>query len=323
MNYKAFLETRGYTFKRNLGEGTYGKVVSAYCKEVRTKVAIKIIDKEEVSPNYLEKFLPREMKIIRGLRHPNIVKTYDIFGLNTSKVYVVMELCRKGNLVRYINHHGALSEPFACRLFKQLCKAIKYLHKKNVTHRDLKCENLLLDRNNNLKVCDFGFSKKLMYRDGIMVLSETYCGTWTYTAPEVLRGLPYNPKLSDVWSMGVVLYAFLYALMPFDPSNIRSMVETQMKHNINIPDVPSVSSEAYDLIRSILHPDVEQRIRIKNILCHPWMLCNGEKEGIDEAPLSNPGSRQEGPADENTKEEEEPTQDSSDPEEGPSTGAPR
>uniref|UniRef100_A0A3Q3FDS2 non-specific serine/threonine protein kinase n=1 Tax=Labrus bergylta TaxID=56723 RepID=A0A3Q3FDS2_9LABR len=217
MNYKAFLETRGYTFKRNLGEGTYGKVVSAYCKDRRRKVAIKVIDKEEVSSNYLEKFLPREMKIIRTLRHPNIVKTYDIFGLNSTKVYVVMELCGKGNLLRYINHHGALSEPLSCRLFTQLCKAIKYLHKKYVAHRDLKCENLLLDRHYNLKVCDFGFSKRLMYRHGNMVLSETYCGSWSYAAPEVLRGLPYNPKLSDVWSMGVVLYVFIYALMPLIP----------------------------------------------------------------------------------------------------------
>uniref|UniRef100_A0A3Q3FGJ4 non-specific serine/threonine protein kinase n=1 Tax=Labrus bergylta TaxID=56723 RepID=A0A3Q3FGJ4_9LABR len=280
---KTFLETRGYTFKRNLGEGTYGKVVSAYCKDRRRKVAIKVIDKEEVSSNYLEKFLPREMKIIRTLRHPNIVKTYDIFGLNSTKVYVVMELCGKGNLLRYINHHGALSEPLSCRLFTQLCKAIKYLHKKYVAHRDLKCENLLLDRHYNLKVCDFGFSKRLMYRHGNMVLSETYCGSWSYAAPEVLRGLPYNPKLSDVWSMGVVLYVFIYALMPLIP----------------------------------------QRITIRNILCHPWMLRKWEMEDTDEAPLSNPGSRQEGQPDENTKEEEEPTQDSSDPGEGPSTCAPR
>ncbi|XP_020510131.2 testis-specific serine/threonine-protein kinase 6 [Labrus bergylta] len=323
MNYKAFLETRGYTFKRNLGEGTYGKVVSAYCKDRRRKVAIKVIDKEEVSSNYLEKFLPREMKIIRTLRHPNIVKTYDIFGLNSTKVYVVMELCGKGNLLRYINHHGALSEPLSCRLFTQLCKAIKYLHKKYVAHRDLKCENLLLDRHYNLKVCDFGFSKRLMYRHGNMVLSETYCGSWSYTAPEVLRGLPYNPKLSDVWSMGVVLYVFIYALMPFDTSNVIRLVEIQMKHKIHHPDVPSVSSEAEDLIQGILHPDVEQRITIRNILCHPWMLRKWEMEDTDEAPLSNPGSRQEGQPDENTKEEEEPTQESSDPGEGPSTCAPR
>uniref|UniRef100_UPI0037E8A6E7 testis-specific serine/threonine-protein kinase 6 n=1 Tax=Semicossyphus pulcher TaxID=241346 RepID=UPI0037E8A6E7 len=323
MNYKTFMETHGYTFKSNLGEGTYGKVLSAYSNQMKRKVAVKIIDKAKAISNYLENFLPWEIKLIRSLKHPNIVKTHDIFGLQTSKVYVVMELCVKGNLLKNINDHGVLLEPAGCRLFTQLCKAIQYLHNSNVAHRDLKCENLLLDKHHNLKVCDFGFSKRLTYRDGQLVLSKTCCGTWSYAAPEILRGVPYNPKVSDVWSTGVVLYMMLYASMPYDTTNVRRLVKIQMQHNINLPDKPSVSPEAKDLIRSILHPDVEQRFTISNILSCSWMLWKGKMEDKDEIPTSNAGSGQEGPPDEKSKDEEEPTKYSSDPGEGPSTAPPR
>uniref|UniRef100_A0A4W6CXU2 non-specific serine/threonine protein kinase n=1 Tax=Lates calcarifer TaxID=8187 RepID=A0A4W6CXU2_LATCA len=229
--------SRGYIYKSTLGEGMFGKVVRAQATKLNRTVAIKIIDTKKV--NYSEKFLSREMEIIRSLNHPNIV-------------YVVMEFCVKGDLLKHINVNGALPEHSSCRLFTQLCGAVQYLHNKDVAHRDLKCENLLLDTFHSLKVCDFGFSKRLTYTDGQMVLSETYCGTSSYAAPEILRSCPYNPKVSDVWSMGVVLYMMLYASMPYDASNIRRMVEIQIQHNINFPSILSVSSEAKDLIRSIL-----------------------------------------------------------------------
>uniref|UniRef100_A0AAQ5Y8R6 non-specific serine/threonine protein kinase n=1 Tax=Amphiprion ocellaris TaxID=80972 RepID=A0AAQ5Y8R6_AMPOC len=114
---------------------------------------------------------------------------------------VVMELCENRDLLNYISVRGALKESSSCRLFKQLCKALQYLHNMDVGHRDLKCENLLLDKHSNLKVCDFEFSKRLSYVDGQMALSETYCGTSSYAAPEILKNFPYNPKVSNVWSM--------------------------------------------------------------------------------------------------------------------------
>uniref|UniRef100_A0A3Q1H9H6 non-specific serine/threonine protein kinase n=1 Tax=Acanthochromis polyacanthus TaxID=80966 RepID=A0A3Q1H9H6_9TELE len=171
-----------------------------------------------------------------------------------------MELCKNGDLSNYISVQGALEESSSCRLFKQLCTALRYLHNMDVAHRDLKCENLLLDMHNNIKVCDFG-----SYVDGQMVLSETYCGTAAYAAPEILKRLPYNPKVSDVWSMGVVLYMMLYASLPFNDSNITRMVKEQMEHCINFPEIPPVSSEAKALIHRILHSVVE------NPLAESWL----------------------------------------------------
>ncbi|XP_054483280.1 testis-specific serine/threonine-protein kinase 1-like [Anoplopoma fimbria] len=318
MMNKSFMESRGYTFKSNLGEGMFGKVVSAYSTRLRSRVAIKVIDKKKVTSSYLEKFLCREMEIIRSLNHPNIVKTLDIFEWHTSKVYVVMEFCVKGDLLKHINVRGALSEYSGYRLFAQLCNAVQYLHNGDLAHRDLKCENMLLDVHFNLKVCDFGFSKRLTYAEGRMVLSETFCGTSSYAAPEILRSLPYNPKVSDVWSMGVVLYMMLLASMPYDATNVRRMLRIQSQHNINFPEKPSISSEAKDLIQSILHPVVEQRITISNILQSTWMLREGTIEDSDEATTSNAGSGQEEPP-----EEENFSKNYSEPGEGPSPATPR
>ncbi|XP_035538120.1 testis-specific serine/threonine-protein kinase 2-like [Morone saxatilis] len=242
---------------------------------------------------------------------------------NLSEVYVVMELCAKGDLLKHINVKGALPDHSSWRFFTQLCEAIQYLHSRDVAHRDIKCENLLLDRYHNLKVCDFGFSKSLTYIDGRMVLSETYCGTSSYAAPEILRSFPYNPKVSDVWSMGIVLYMMLYATMPYEANNVTRMVGIQMQHNIDFPNSPSVSFEAKDLIRSLLHPVVEKRITISNILQSSWVLREGRMEDTDADPTSHAGSGQGGPTDEKAKEEEKLTKNCSDPGEGPSTAATR
>uniref|UniRef100_A0A3Q1IKN9 non-specific serine/threonine protein kinase n=1 Tax=Anabas testudineus TaxID=64144 RepID=A0A3Q1IKN9_ANATE len=252
-----------------LGKGTYGKVVKAYSTRLKKTVAIKVLDMKKDSPSYLEKFLPREIDIIRSLSHPNIVATHDIFKQQEKTVYMVMELCVNGDLLKHININGAFPEHSSCRFFTQLCMAIQYLHNMNVAHRDLKCENLLLDTHYTLKVCDFSFSKRLTYTDGKMALSETYCGTSSYAAPEILRGFSYNPKVSDVWSMGVILYMMLYASLPYDASNIKRMVQIQMQHNCDFPNAVSVSCEAKHLIRAIL---MSQRC--------PIGVRSGERGGI-------------------------------------------
>lgn len=125
------------------------------------------------------------------------------------QIYVVMELCPFGDVSNLLAARGTLSEQLSCKLFQQMCMAVQYLHSMNVAHRDLKCENLLLDVHYNLKVCDFGLSKTLTYVDDKLVLSETYCGTTNYAAPEILKHQPYDPKVSDVWSMGIVLFMML------------------------------------------------------------------------------------------------------------------
>ncbi|KAM9735782.1 testis-specific serine/threonine-protein kinase 6 [Menidia menidia] len=312
---KTFMEGHGYTFRSTLGQGTFGKVVKAHSTHLRKLVAIKIVDTKKVNPGYKEKFLSREKEIIRSLKHPNVVRTHEIFESSTGSVYVVMELCLKGDISKLISVRGMLPENLSCRFFKQLCLAVQYLHDMDVAHRDLKCDNLLLDKHLNLKVCDFGLSKRLTYTDGQMQLSETYCGTSSYAAPEILKNCPYNPKVSDVWSMGVVLYTMLYASAPFSSTNITKMVKIQMGHKIHFPRIPFISPEAKSLIGHMLHPVVEQRIKISDILTSSWILTVTRVEHTDEASTSAAGSAQGGPPDRKDTVDEKVSLDA---EEGPS-----
>ncbi|NWJ02508.1 TSSK1 kinase, partial [Crypturellus undulatus] len=222
------LRKRGYIVGVTLGEGSYGKVKAAYSDRLESKVAIKIINKKKTPQDFLEKFLPREIAALKCMDHPSIVKTYEIFETNVGKVYIVMELGEKGDLLDYLKSHGPMKEDVAKRKFLQLASTVKYCHDMDLAHRDLKCENILLDKDLNIKLSDFGFSKTLTRdEDGQIVLSRTFCGSTIYAAPELLQGIPSNSKICDIWSLGVILYIMVCALMPFDDSNIRKMVIIQ------------------------------------------------------------------------------------------------
>uniref|UniRef100_A0A3Q2CPY5 Testis-specific serine/threonine-protein kinase 1-like n=1 Tax=Cyprinodon variegatus TaxID=28743 RepID=A0A3Q2CPY5_CYPVA len=185
-------------------------------------------------------------------------------------VYVVMELCPNGDLKDFIASKGTLEE------------AIQYLHGINIAHRDIKCDNLLLDTNYNLKLCDFSISKRLAYTNGKLVLSSDFCGTPNYQAPEILKHRPYNPKLNDVWSMGIVLYEMLFGSLPFKNRNREEFVRLQMKRRITFPTTSSVSTQAKELIHSILQPVPENRITVNGLLESPWLL-QGTMGEIDKA----------------------------------------
>ncbi|XP_066565431.1 testis-specific serine/threonine-protein kinase 1-like [Amia ocellicauda] len=262
---------KGYKLGRTLGQGSYAKVKSAYSACLKTHVAVKILNQKKTPTDILEKFLPRELNILPIVHHPNIVKTFDIFETVFGKVYMIMELCVQGDLMDYIMVHGALAEDFSRDLFCQLSLAIKYLHDQDIVHRDLKCENLLLDKDLNLKVSDFGFSRRCAYEEDEIQLSKTFCGTRAYEAPEVLEGIPYNPKLGDVWNMGVVLFIMVCGCMPYDDSNIKKMVQMQRARRADFPKTKHLAPDCKDLICRMLNPDVARRIEVDDILDHAWL----------------------------------------------------
>ncbi|NXS11601.1 TSSK2 kinase, partial [Neodrepanis coruscans] len=222
------LRKKGYTLGNTLGEGSYGKVKCAYSHFLKRKVAIKIIDKKKISQNVLEKFLPREMEALRCLHHPSIIETYEIFETSVGKLYIVMELGVRGSLLNYLSIEGPMDEGFARIKFQQLISAVKHCHDLDFAHRDLKCDNILLDSDLNFKLTDFGFSKHLA-RDanGKTILSNTFCGSLAYSAPELLEHIPCDPRISDMWSLGIILFAMVYASQPFDSSNVREMLHIQ------------------------------------------------------------------------------------------------
>ncbi|XP_005374886.1 PREDICTED: testis-specific serine/threonine-protein kinase 1-like [Chinchilla lanigera] len=266
------LKRRGYIMGINLGEGSYAKVKSAYSERLKINVAVKIIDRKKAPTDFLEKFLPREIEVMAILNHRSIIKTYEIFETSQGKVYIVMELGVQGDLLEFIKTQGALQEDDARKKFHQLSSAIKYCHDLDIVHRDLKCENLLLDKDYNIKVSDFGFSKRCVRDDsGQLTLSKTFCGSAAYAAPEVLQGIPYQPKVYDIWSLGVILYIMVCGSMPYDDSNIKKMLRLQKEHRVNFPRSKHLTSDCKDLIYHMLHPDVHRRLRIDDILGHTWV----------------------------------------------------
>ena len=206
---KSVLESHGYALSKTLGHGSYATVKEAYSETHQCLVAIKVVSKRRSPPDYLAKFLPREIDVIKTLKHPNLILFLQSIETN-QRVYIILELAPHGDLLDAVRSRGTVDEVQAGIWFSQLTDAIDYCHSKGVVHRDLKCENLLLDKNDHLKVTDFGFARKGMKAvKGDYVLSQTYCGSYAYASPEVLSGTPYVPQYSDIWSMGVVLYVMV------------------------------------------------------------------------------------------------------------------
>lgn len=211
-----------YRIIRPLGSGSFAKVkrkLHLVAEHIITKqkVAIKIIKRSVISEKHLLRKIQREIKILKNLHHPNIIKLYDV--IHTEKeIFLVLEYVSGGELYSLIEK-GKLHEQDARKYFQQIISAISYCHKRRVAHRDIKPENLFLDEDMNLKIGDFGLSN--ITRDGLFF--KTACGSPNYAAPEVIAGNKYCGPEADVWSIGVVLFAILAGYLPFDENHISSL----------------------------------------------------------------------------------------------------
>ncbi|XP_025032952.1 testis-specific serine/threonine-protein kinase 4 isoform X1 [Python bivittatus] len=218
---------------------------------------------------------------MKSLRHKYVISFYQAIE-TTSRHYIIMELAPSGDVLEWIQKSGACSEALAGKWFSQLALGIAYLHGKGIVHRDLKLENLLLDKRENIKISDFGFSKMVAaqtqppptpsYRmmSCFSHLSQTYCGSFAYACPEILLGLPYNPFLSDTWSMGVILYTLVVAHLPFDDTNLKKLLRETQKE-VAFPSHLQINEEIKDLIRRILRP-ASKRLNILEVLKVSWVL---------------------------------------------------
>jgi serine/threonine protein kinase len=202
------------------------------------------------------------MQKLRNNKH--IVKLLEAFE-NEKYYFIIMENVVGGNLFNAINKMGKLPESLAKNIFRQLIETIKYIHSKNIVHRDIKPDNILLNLNNNIKLCDFGVSKEI--KKGILISDS--CGTPAFIAPEILLSKPYDPYIADIWSCGVVLYIMVSGFFPFTGIN-----ETQLHKSIlsgKFPKPNSISKELMDLINKILELNPNKRIKLDEILNHPWL----------------------------------------------------
>lgn len=258
-------ETSLYNYKlgKTLGHGSFGKVKIA--EHIRTgyKVAIKILNRRKMKNPDMEEKVRREIKICRLFVHPHIIRLYEVIE-TPADIYVVMEYVKSGELFDYIVEKGRLQEEEARNFFQQIISGVEYCHRNMVVHRDLKPENLLLDSRGNVKIADFGLSN--IMRDGHFL--KTSCGSPNYAAPEVVSGKLYAGPEIDVWSCGVILYALLCGILPFDDENIPNLFK---KIKGGIYTLPShLPPGARDLIPRMLLVDPMKRITIPEIRQHGW-----------------------------------------------------
>ena len=256
------LYRHGYILGRTLGSGSYAKVKSARSVKLNKEVAIKIFSKRSAPTDFLEKFLPREIEAMRKVEHKNCVKLHDVIYTD-DYTFMIMELAEGGDLLDFINSRKYLSEKTARILFSDLVSGISQCHLMKIVHRDLKCENLLLDSQQRLKISDFGFARP---HEGKKL--ETYCGSRAYAPPEIIMGEPYNGEMADIWSMGVILYAMVAGRLPFKDSDAASLL-SEISRRIYFPS--RLSDECKDLIQAILTFNPKERLTLAEIKSHPWM----------------------------------------------------
>ncbi|XP_078054741.1 testis-specific serine/threonine-protein kinase 6-like [Mustelus asterias] len=265
MSGSKLLAQLGYKLGKTIGEGSYSKVKEAISKKYNKNVAIKVVDRKKVPKDFASKFLPRELAILRGIKHPHIVHVYEFIEVRNGKVYIVMELVST-NLLQLIQQRTCVSCQEAKCLFSQVTKAIKYLHERDIVHRDLKCENILLTEQMQVKLADFGFGRKSR---GYPELSTTYCGSAAYSPPEVLLGVPYDPKKYDIWSMGVILYVIVTGYMPFNDSSISKLPEKQLM-GVVYPEEITLEEKCQSLIEKLLTFSPPMRPTANQVTRHAW-----------------------------------------------------
>ena len=195
-----------FIIKEKLGEGAFGSVRLGVNRQTGEKVAIKILEKNRLKSEDKCR-IQREIKILKKLRHPNIVHLYSI--IETEKqILIIMEYIQGQELFHYILLKKKISEEEACYYFSQIVSAVEYLHNLKIAHRDIKSENILIDQNTKrIKLIDFGLSNT--YGDKDEGILSTSCGSPLYAPPEMLKGEIYKGNSIDIWSIGVVLY-FIY-----------------------------------------------------------------------------------------------------------------
>ncbi|XP_071006218.1 MAP/microtubule affinity-regulating kinase 3-like isoform X1 [Oncorhynchus clarkii lewisi] len=261
-----------YRLLKTIGKGNFAKVKLARHILTGREVAIKIIDKTQLNPTSLQKLF-REVRIMKILNHPNIVKLFEV--IETEKtLYLVMEYASGGEVFDYLVAHGRMKEKEARAKFRQIVSAVQYCHQKKIVHRDLKAENLLLDADMNIKIADFGFSNEFTMGSKL----DTFCGSPPYAAPELFQGKKYDGPEVDVWSLGVILYTLVSGSLPFDGQNLKELRERVVRGKYRIPFYMSTDCE--NLLKRFLVLNPSKRGTLEQIMKDRWINAGLEENEL-------------------------------------------
>jgi 5'-AMP-activated protein kinase catalytic alpha subunit len=250
-----------YEVLEQIGHGTFATVWLARYVPTNSRVAVKVISKSGLSADDRDS-VSREVTILKSAHHPAIAAFYDFFEDSTD-YYIVMELIENGNLVDAISASRAFPEKVACRYVKQIISGLRYLHEiSRIVHRDVKCENILLDRRQNVRIIDFGLSFSLDSPP------TSRGGTPSYLAPEVVTDVSYGIAV-DIWSTGVILYTLIAGRLPFANEDPDAVLREIIYADPVYPD--QFSPELVDLLSKMLEKNPAHRITSQEIEAHPCL----------------------------------------------------
>uniref|UniRef100_A0A8C1U9N7 non-specific serine/threonine protein kinase n=1 Tax=Cyprinus carpio TaxID=7962 RepID=A0A8C1U9N7_CYPCA len=243
-----------YRLLKTIGKGNFAKVKLARHILTGREVAIKIIDKTQLNPTSLQKLF-------------EVIET-------EKTLYLVMEYASGGEVFDYLVSHGRMKEKDARAKFRQIVSAVHYCHQKNIVHRDLKAENLLLDADSNIKIADFGFSNEFTLGSKL----DTFCGSPPYAAPELFQGKKYDGPEVDIWSLGVILYTLVSGSLPFDGQNLKELRERVLRGKYRVPFYMSTDCES--ILRRFLVLNPTKRCTLEQIMKDKWMNIGYEKDEL-------------------------------------------
>uniref|UniRef100_A0A8C9YJ43 non-specific serine/threonine protein kinase n=1 Tax=Sander lucioperca TaxID=283035 RepID=A0A8C9YJ43_SANLU len=254
-----------YRLLKTIGKGNFAKV----------KLARHILTGREVrrTQSLILYTLFREVRIMKILNHPNIVKLFEVIETERT-LYLVMEYASGGEVFDYLVAHGRMKEKEARAKFRQIVSAVQYCHQKHIVHRDLKAENLLLDADMNIKIADFGFSNEFTMGNKL----DTFCGSPPYAAPELFQGKKYDGPEVDVWSLGVILYTLVSGSLPFDGQNLKELRERVLRGKYRIPFYMSTDCE--NLLKRFLVLNPAKRGTLEQIMKDRWINAGFEEDEL-------------------------------------------
>jgi 5'-AMP-activated protein kinase catalytic alpha subunit len=253
-----------YKLRGTVGDGAFSVVKLVKHVETNQYFACKIVPKARLNTAHLVERFEIEIRIAQQMHHPGVVQLHDLLK-DENNYYVIMEFCPNGELFQFIVDRNRLSEFEAKPILRQMLEGLEYIHSKGVSHRDLKPENLLIDSMGRIKISDFGLSR-FIDKNGLV---KTPCGSPCYASPECISGRAYNGKTTDVWSLGVILYAMLTGQLPWTKRNQAQLFKQIKTGDYTIPE--ELSADATSIIMGMMTVDPEKRLTISQCLEHPFL----------------------------------------------------